>query len=428
MPLATGQFTIIDYNDALSLSGYIGCNVAKTQMYNQDNGSYNPDWSTGSFLVLTPTLFILGTSTDIITNTAVTSVTWFYNNNGTETAITADSTHVFSGTKNQVLTIKTNELAGIPGRDYICKVIYHDPSTSLDLTYKMSVTMTRVINGSGITDAIAYAPSGTILKNGNAGPLTAQCQLWRGSTVDVTNVTYRWFAQDATIWAPTTLTSGGTSGSTSIVVGSVTGMIVGQSIIVGTATAIAITAINTGTKTLTLAAGGLSSAQTNGVTVKVVNYDADAGSGWRLIPSDIANNITGVTTSTVSVYGAYFVDIIVLMCLILDTDSASSSYNSVFKDTITFIDQSDPIQVVITSSGGDVFKNGAGSSTLTARLYQAGAEIDAGGSSHTYTWSIFDQNGNASTFNGGASTKTGKSITVGDLDVSVKATFQVSVS
>lgn len=33
MSRAQGQFTIIDYNDALTLTGYIGCNHPKTQMF-----------------------------------------------------------------------------------------------------------------------------------------------------------------------------------------------------------------------------------------------------------------------------------------------------------------------------------------------------------------------------------------------------------
>ena len=57
MSKAQGQFTIIDYNDALTLTGYIGSNLAKTQMYNPDNGSYTPDWKTKN-LVLTPQPFI----------------------------------------------------------------------------------------------------------------------------------------------------------------------------------------------------------------------------------------------------------------------------------------------------------------------------------------------------------------------------------
>ena len=62
MSKAQGQFTIIDYNDALTLTGYIGSNLAKTQMYNPDNDTYNPDW-TDTNLVLTPSLYVIGTTT-----------------------------------------------------------------------------------------------------------------------------------------------------------------------------------------------------------------------------------------------------------------------------------------------------------------------------------------------------------------------------
>ena len=66
MSKAQGQFTIIDYNDALTLTGYIGSNHARTQMNNPDNASFNPDWKTTN-LVLTPSLYIIGTTTDQIT-------------------------------------------------------------------------------------------------------------------------------------------------------------------------------------------------------------------------------------------------------------------------------------------------------------------------------------------------------------------------
>ena len=71
MSRAQGQFTIIDYNDALTLTGYIGSNHPKTQMYNPDNGSYTPNWASTN-LVLTPSLYIIGTTTDQITSENVT--------------------------------------------------------------------------------------------------------------------------------------------------------------------------------------------------------------------------------------------------------------------------------------------------------------------------------------------------------------------
>lgn len=429
MSIATGQFTIIDYNDALTLTGYVGSNIQKTQMFNPDNGSYNPDWTVLPYLVLTPYIFKLGSSTDLIgaSDASITQVTWYSINAGVETAITADSTHTFSGYKNSILTIMANEAADAPGKDYVCKVTYHDATTGLDLTVKVPISFSRVVNGGGIADAVAWCPNGNIFKNDNIVSLTAQCTLWRGSVPDTDKISYKWFVQDATIPAPTTLSAAAASGATSISVTSAAGLIVGQSIKVGTANAVTINGIS-GT-TITLSAG-LSSAQSNGATVANTLYEAHAGAGWRNIPSDIAGNITGITagTGTVTVYNAYVTDVCTLLCLLQDTDSTSNSYLSYFKDSVTFIDQTDPIQIQITSTGGDVFKNGVGSTTLTAKVFQAGAEVDTAGTKYAYTWTVFNKDGNASTFNGGASSKTGKSITVGDADVSVKATFQVTIS
>jgi len=363
MAIASGQFTIIDYNDALSLTGYIGSNHPKTQAYNPDTGSYTPNWSTTN-LVLTPSLFKLGTSADIITDTAVQSVTWYYNNAGTETAIVAGTNYVFSGTKSQILTIKTNDLAAISARDYICKVIYRDPTTNLDLTYKTSITFNKVVNGGGIADAVAWCPLGNVFKNGSVTSLTAQCDLWRGSVIDSTSVTYQWYIQDSTI----------TSAS-------------------GTA------------------------------------YDAGAGAGWRKL-TDSAGNYTGTTSATITIYPAAVTSFAVFKCQIKDTDTASNTYNQYFYDTASFIDLSDPLQVSVTSTGGDVFKNGVGSTTLTAKVYQAGAEVDAAGTKYTYKWYRYNENGTLdANFGGtGISFKTGKNLAVGDADVTVKATFQVEVN
>ena len=105
-----------------------------------------------------------------------------------------------------------------------------------------------------------------------------------------------------------------------------------------------------------------------------------------------------------------------------DTDSASNTYNSKFYDVATFIDNSDPIQVIVTSTGGDVFKNGQGST-----CYQAGTEIDAAGQG-TYTWTKYDKDGAIDTAWGTNGSKTGKTLAVGTADVDTKATFMVVVS
>lgn len=350
--IATGQITIIDYNDALTLSGFITSNQVKTQMYNPDNGTYTPSWATSPFLVLTPSLYKIGTTTDIITSAAVTKVEWFEILNGIETKITATTSRVFSGTKNHILTIKTNELAGKPGKDYVCAVTYHDEATNLDLLHKIPITFSRVVNGSGIVDAIALCPNGNVFKNDEVVSLTATCDLWRGSIIDTSNVTYQWYKKDTS-----------------------------------------------------------------------VTTDEGGGIGWKKL-TNTTGKFTGVTSREITVFPAGITNIGVFKCGVKDTDSASASYNTIFWDTVTFIDNTDPIVVSITSTGGDIFKNGSGSTTLTAKLFQAGNEIDSTGANHTYTWSKYLKDGTLdSTFS-----KTGKTISVTDTDVDVKSTFICEVS
>lgn len=352
MGIATGQITIIDYNDALTLSGFISSNQVKTQMYNPDNGSYTPDWTKSPYLVLTPSLYKIGTTNDIITTSNVVEVKWFEVTSEKETEITATATRTFSGTKNHILTLKSNELAGKTGRDYICRIKYRDTATGLDLYHKMSISFSRVVNGSGIVDAIALCPNGNVFKNEDVSSLTATCDLWRGSATDSSDVTYQWYRQNASI-----------------------------------------------------------------------EEDQGAGVGWEKL-TNVTGKYTGVTTRELTVYADGIANIGVFKCGIKDTDSASASYNTIFWDVVTFIDNTDPIVLQVVSTGGNVFKNGEGSSTLTAELYQAGTAIDTDGSKYTYTWSKYKNDGSLDT----SFKKTGKTISVTGDDVDVKSTFVCVIS
>lgn len=354
MALATGQISIIDYNDALTLTGFVGSNHPKTQMYNPDNGVYTPNWETTN-LVLTPSLYKLGSTTDVITATSVSSVKWF--EAGSSTVITSTGNYTLSGTKSHILTIKANLLAGLPAKDWICEVTYRDTTTNLDLTHKMDISFSRVVNGGGISDAIAWAPDGNVFKNGTITSLKATCDLWRGSVVYNTKVTYQWYQQDSSIAT-----------------------------------------------------------------------DQGGGVGWKKL-AEVAGVTTGVTSNTLIIFNSAVSSYGVFKCLIKDTDSASATYNQVFSDTISFIDNSDPLQVSILSSGGDVFKNGVGSTTLTARVFQGGNEIDTASEKYTYKWYKYDKNGTLITNFGGTGInyKTGKILNIGSADVDVKATFSIEV-
>lgn len=343
MSKAQGQFTIVDLNDAVTLTGFINSNLAKTQMYNPDNDTYTPDWSSTN-LVLTPSIYVAGTSTDKITSTEVISVKWY--EGSSTTAITSAGNYALSGTKSHILTVKGNVMAGLPGKDFRVEIQYKDPATGLTTMYKTSISFSRVVNGSGITDLLVMTPNGNIFKNGQTDSLTAAAQLWRGSAVDTTNVTYQWYQMDSS-----------------------------------------------------------------------VDTDQGGGIGWKKL-ANASGQFSGVTTSTLTIYAGQVDSSAVFKCVAKDTDSASATYNQTFSDTASFVDLSDPIQVIIESTGGDAFKNGEGSTVLTARVYQAGEEIDTAGEG-TYTWSKYDKNGQkVASFS-----KTGKTLSVGSSDVDVKGTF-----
>ena len=218
-----------------------------------------------------------------------------------------------------------------------------------------------MVNGSGIVDLLVTTPNGNVFKNEEVASLTAKAELWRGSTVDTTKVSYKWAVMDASVTATSS-----------------------------------------------------------------TGYDADFGIGWRKL-SDTADKYTGTATNTLTVYAAAVNSYAVFKCCAQDTDSASASYNTKFFDVATFIDNSDPLQIIVTSTGGDVFKNGQGTTVLTAVCYQAGSEVDAAGNG-SYTWTKYNKDGVVDTSWGTNGSKTGKTLSVSSADVDTKATFMVVVA
>ena len=352
--ICTSDYTISDFNDAISLSGYIGSNLAHTQIYSPDNGSYTPDWSSTN-LVLTPQLYVTSTTDDVIQTAAVQSVTWYLNAEGDGNRITStqDGPYGINPTSH-VLTVRQNVLSSSNNVKFICVIVYEDNTTNLTLTHKMDITFTKVSSGSGIADAVCIAEQGNIFKNGDIANLTASCDLWRGSTVDTTNVSYQWYIMDSS-----------------------------------------------------------------------VTTDQGGGVGWKKL-SNTTGKYTGVTTRLITVYPDAVPNVATFKCVITDTETGAN--NAKYYDTITFTDLSDPVQCTIVSSGGDTFVNGNGSTTLTARLFQAGAEIDTSGTTYTYKWYKYDSTGTLVTgWGGSVDYKTGKNLTVGSSDVNVKSTFRVEV-
>ena len=140
---------------------------------------------------------------------------------------------------------------------------------------------------------------------------------------------------------------------------------------------------------------------------------------WKKYIDGSWSAISGQTGSSLTVAGSTVTGMASFQCVM-------TYGGKTYQDVITLTDKTDNYQATIDSTGGNIFKNTVGSSTLTCRLWQNGQEVDVDGSGHTYAWTRMDKDGNALDEDG--AWKTGKSITVTGADVDVKTTFVCEVS
>ena len=164
--------------------------------------------------------------------------------------------------------------------------------------------------------------------------------------------------------------------------------------------------------------------QTGTLTIQTSAFDGTTAitSGatyvWKKYTSGAWQTISGQPGASLSVAGSTVNGVQAFQC-------AMTYDGKTYTDTLTLTDKSDNYQATIESSGGDVFKNGVGSSTLLCRLFQNGTEVDADGTGHTYKWYRRDKDGNA--MDSGAVFATGKSVAIDGDDVDIKTTFTCEV-
>ena len=204
--ISRGQITIVDLNDGKSINLYLGSNVATTQIFNKENSTYVPSWAASPFLVITPEVYVTGVGTDQVSRLKGTPV---WKINGSTTLSTFGATA--AATAPYALTIKNN-MTSVNQLQVECEVTYVDPDTTAETKAKANITYTKTTNAGQLICAIAYAPSGTVFKNGDVTTLKAHCDMWRGSVIDNTNVTYSWQKLGSGTW--TTITSANAGGIT----------------------------------------------------------------------------------------------------------------------------------------------------------------------------------------------------------------------
>jgi hypothetical protein len=136
---------------------------------------------------------------------------------------------------------------------------------------------------------------------------------------------------------------------------------------------------------------------TSGVTYQWYKYvagtaDQGGGTNWlKLLSGTDGGGTTGWTSATLTIPAGAIAS--------MDTYKCIATYNSAtYQDMVTLQDQSDPIQLAIIADTGNVFKNGVGANkNLTCKVYQAGTELDTGGTVYQYHWTLRDASGVVST-------------------------------
>ena len=156
----------------------------------------------------------------------------------------------------------------------------------------------------------------------------------------------------------------------------------------------------------------------------------DATYQWSKYSSGNWNDIAGATNSTYTVNGNTVSGIGIFRCTMA---YGSEEYDAI----VSLTDKTDNFQAIVSSTGGDIFKNGIGESELTCRLFQNGKEIDSTGNRYTYYWYLLNKDGESINWilydelgyptGDEAEYKTGKTIAVTGKDVDSKTTFVCEV-
>lgn len=315
--------------------------------------------------VLTLNLTKAGSTASIVGGAS--NVRWFFVENGTKKEILQSD--AISGVNNEVLTSKSNIDVNNGSKRFEVSGVWRDPITGLDVQFSADIDLFVVQIGKETQVLNVYAGNGNTFRNNLPASLTVNADLYRGNILTNDNKQFKFFYQD------TSVTSSGSAG-----------------------------------------------------------YDADGGIGWHLCSSTTAGQTpnvepTATTTSqgilTVTPAAVVNAQSFKVVCI----NKTAGLNNSKSTGLCTLLDMSDPYQLLLDSSAGNIFKNRQGTTALKALLYRNGEELDIDGTAKTYKWTKFDKNGVMDVNFGGTGNayKTGKSITVDATEIEAKANFKCEV-
>ena len=369
--VSTGQITIIDIRDNVSLNAYITSGFRTSQVYNSDTGEYSPDY-TRDGQTLSLNLTRMGSNVSVLQDVQ-NDVSWYKVVNGKRQQITTidqgQTVHLV-GVNNTKLVTKENTLITDVSIRYIAEGLYVDPANGNTISFSASIDLVVLETGKSPSLLNVYGSKGVVFFNSQPGQLTVNADLYKSGTVSNKLKSVKFFASDVSV-----------------------------------------------------------------STTSNPLYDSDAGLGWRKITSMSVNDDEHVSTG-------FGMDTLQNGVLTVKPNAITNyqTYKAVVQDkygiernkkhygSIIIVDYTDPIVVVIEASSGTVFKNNTGSTTLTAKLYRSGDEVDTQGIKYQYRWYKRNANGElVSNFGGSSAYKTGKTLTVSSSEVDPKAVFQCEV-
>ena len=275
-----------------------------------------------------------------------------------------------SGSANSALTTKVNVPIANSASRFTASGLWIDPNTGLNVPFSAVLDLTVVQLAKSAVLANVYAGNGGAFYNNMPASLTVNADLYKGGQLSAGNKQVFFGYSDSSI---------ATTGS--------------------------------------------------------VGYNSNLGLGWHLCTASTTGtlpNVAAVTNTTsqgiLTVIPAAVANAQSFKAVIID--QAGGTAGTVVSGIITLLDYTDPLTCTIDSTAGSIFKNGSGTTTLTCRVYQSGAEIDTAGTTYTYKWSQRDQNGvlNANFGGTGNQYKTGKTISVVASDINVKAQYTCEVN
>ena len=372
MPIvSSGQITITDLSDGMQLNAFITASGVTTQTYDATAQTWLPSYATTA-QVLTLNLTKAGSVTSVIGGISGT-ITWTRTDGTITTTISSTTntdTQYMSGSANSVLTTKVNVPIANSASRFTASGLWVDPKTGLNVPFSAVLDLTVVQLAKSAVLANVYLGNGGAFYNSMPASLTVNADLYKGGQLSSGN------KQIFFGYADSTVTTTGSAG-----------------------------------------------------------YNSNLGLGWRLCTSSTTGQTPNVAAGTnttsqgiLTVTPTVVTNAQSFKAVIIDQVGGTSG--TVVSGIVTLLDYTDPLTCTIESTAGSIFKNGSGTTSLTCRVFQSGAEIDTAGTTYTYKWSQRDQNGvlNANFGGTGIQYKTGKTISVTATDINVKAQYTCEVN